>query len=36
MKKKVLNLKNKSVGDIDLDTSVFGVKKLPDLIYLYL
>ena len=32
MKKSVLNLKNKTVGDIDLDASIFGVKKLPDLI----
>ena len=36
MKKKVLNLKNKSVGDIDLDTNIFGVKKLPDLIHQYI
>ncbi len=35
MKKKVLNLKNKSVGDIDLDSSIFAVKKLPDLIHQY-
>ena len=33
MKKSVLNLKNKSVGDIDLDSNIFGVKKLPDLIH---
>ena len=36
MKKEVLNLKNKSVGDIDLDSSIFGVKKLPDLIHQYI
>ena len=36
MKKKILNLKNKSVGDIDLDKSIFGVKKLPDLIHQYI
>ena len=36
MKKAVLNLKNKTVGDIELDTSVFGVKKLPDLIHQYI
>ena len=35
MKKKVLNLKNKSVGDIDLNSSIFAVKKLPDLIHQY-
>ena len=26
MKKPVFNLKNKSVGDIDLDTKIFGIK----------
>jgi len=36
MKKPILNLKNKTVGDIDLDASVFGVKKLPDLIHQYI
>ena len=36
MKKKVLNLKNKPVGDIDLDTNIFGVKKLPDIIHQYI
>ena len=36
MKKTVLNLKNKSVGDIDLDNTIFGVKKLPDLIHQYI
>ncbi len=36
MKKSILNLKNKSVGDIDLDNSIFGVKRLPDLIHQYL
>ncbi len=35
MKKTVLNLKNKSVGDIDLSEEIFGVKKLPDLIHQY-
>ena len=34
MKKSVLNLKNKTVGDIDLDINIFGVKKFPDLINL--
>ena len=33
MKISILNLKNKSVGDIDLDSNIFGVKKLPDLIH---
>ena len=36
MKKTILNLKNKPVGDIDLDTNVFGIKKLPDLIHQYI
>ena len=36
MKKPILNLKNKTVGDIDLDASIFGVKKLPDLIHQYI
>ena len=36
MKKSVLNLKNKTVGDIDLDSNVFGVKNLPDLIHQYI
>ena len=36
MKKTVLNLKNKSVGDIDLDAKIFGIKILPDLIHQYI
>ena len=36
MKKPILNLKNKTVGDIDLDASIFGVKKLPGLIHQYI
>ncbi len=36
MKISVLNLKNKSVGDIDLDSNIFGVKTLPDLIHQYI
>ena len=36
MKRKVLNLKNKSVGDIDLDSNIFGFRKLPDLIHQYI
>ena len=36
MKKTVLNLKNKEVGDIDLDVNIFGIKKLPDLIHQYI
>ena len=36
MKKTILNLKNKSVGDIELDSTIFGIKKLPDLIHQYI
>ena len=36
MKKSVFNLKNKQVGDIELDTNIFGVKNLPDLIHQYI
>ena len=36
MKTSVLNLKNISVGDIELDSNIFGVKTLPDLIHQYI
>ena len=36
MKKSILNLKNKNVGDIELDTNIFGIKKFPDLIHQYI
>mgnify|MGYP002842427131 CR=1 FL=1 len=36
MKISVLNLKNKSVGNVDLDLSIFGVKILPDIIHQYI
>ena len=36
MKKTILNLKNKTVGDIDLDEKIFGVKKMPDLIHQFI
>tara|TARA_B100000925_G_scaffold230371_1_gene178935 strand:- start:218 stop:841 length:624 start_codon:yes stop_codon:yes gene_type:complete len=36
MKLSVLSLKNKSVGDIDLDSNIFGVKIFPDLIHQYI
>ena len=36
MKATILNFKNKAVGDIDLDTKVFGVKRLPDIIHQYI
>ena len=36
MKKSVLNLKNKTVGNVELDSSIFGVKALPDLIHQYI
>ncbi len=35
MKKSILNLKNKEVGNIDLDANIFGIRKLPDLIHQY-
>ncbi len=36
MKKSVLNFKNKTVGDIDLDKTIFGIRNLPDLIHQYI
>ena len=36
MKISVFNLKNKSVGDIELDPNIFNVKILPDLIHQYI
>ncbi len=36
MKKPILNLKNKEVGTIDLDKSIFGHKTLPDIIHQYI
>ena len=36
MKKSVLNLKNKTVGDIELNSDVFGIKSLPDLVHQYI
>ncbi len=36
MKKTVFSLKNKTVGDMDLETSIFGIKQLPDLIHQYI
>ena len=36
MKKSVLNLKNKTVGDIELDKTIFGISNLPDLIHQYI
>ena len=36
MKKKLFDLKNNSVGDIDLDNSIFGIKILPDIIHQYI
>ena len=36
MKKTVLNLKNKTVGDINLDVKIFGIKTYPDLIHQYI
>ena len=36
MKKVILNLANKTVGNIELDTKIFGVRELPDLIHQYI
>ncbi len=36
MKQLVFNLKNKNVGNIDLDSNIFGIKVLPDLIHQYI
>ena len=36
MKKLIINLKNKTVGDIELDKNIFGIRKLPDLIHQYI
>ena len=36
MKQSVLNLKNKTVGNVDLDSNIFGVKTLPDIIHQYI
>ena len=36
MKISILNLKNQAVGDIDLDSNIFGIKQLPDIIHQYI
>ncbi len=36
MKTTILNFKNKAVGNIDLDTKIFGIRKLPDIIHQYI
>ena len=36
MKKSVLNLKNKQVGEVDLDMKIFGLKTFPDIIHQYI
>ena len=36
MKKPLLNLMNKTVGDLELDSKIFGVKTLPDIIHQYI
>ena len=36
MKKPLLNLTNKEVGNLELDSNIFGVKTLPDLIHQYI
>ena len=36
MKKPILNLNNKEVGNIDIDSNIFGLKTLPDVIHQYI
>ena len=36
MKKPLLNLTNKEVGNLELDSNIFGIKTLPDLIHQYI
>ena len=36
MKKPVLNLNNAEVGNVDLDSNIFGLKTFPDLIHQYI
>ena len=36
MKKKIVNMLNKSVSEIDLPDSVFGIQVFPDLIHQYI
>ncbi len=36
MEKPVVNIKNNKVGDISLDTEIFGIKTFPDLIHQYI
>ena len=36
MKKQVVNLENKKVKDLDINTNVFGIKLFPDIIHQYI
>ena len=36
MKKQVVNLENKKVKDLDINTNVFGINLLPDIIHQYI
>ena len=36
MKKQIVNLENKKVKDLDINTNVFGIKPLPDIIHQYI
>ena len=36
MKKPVLNLSNKEVGDIEINMDIFGLKTFPDIIHQYI
>ncbi len=36
MKKKLVNLDNKLLKEIEIDDSIFGIKLLPDIIHEYI
>ena len=36
MKKKVVNLMNKEVSEVELPESVFGIKVFPDILHQYI
>ena len=36
MKKKVVNLMNKEVSEVELPESVFGIKTFPDILHQYI
>ena len=36
MKKEIVNLENKKIKDLDIDSKIFGIKLFPDLIHQYI